>query len=101
MGFGLSNSQTWTITQTLAGPTASGRWTGLQNFVGNFAGILGPLIAGRLIDRTGSFFWAFALTAMVGLLGVMSWIFLVGPLKQIEWERPASSILPPVSTGSP
>src|ERR1043166_1599461 len=39
VGFGLSNSQTWTITQTLAGPGASGRWTGLQNFIGNFAGI--------------------------------------------------------------
>ena len=86
VGFGLSNSQTFTITQTLAGPNASGRWTGFQNFVGNLAGILGPIIAGELIDRTGNFFWAFALTTIVGLLGVIVWVFVVGPLQQINWD---------------
>jgi len=86
VGFGLSNSQTFTITQTLAGPNASGRWTGFQNFVGNLAGILGPIIAGELIDRTGDFFWAFALTTIVGLLGVMVWVFVVGPLQPINWD---------------
>ncbi|HSS99715.1 MAG TPA: MFS transporter [Terriglobales bacterium] len=86
VGFGLSNSQTFTITQTLAGPNASGRWTGFQNFMGNFAGILGPLIAGELIDRTGHFFWAFALTTIVGLIGVMVWVFVVGPLEQVKWD---------------
>jgi MFS family permease len=101
VGFGLSNSQTWTITQTLAGPDASGRWTGGQNFVGNLAGIAGPMIAGPLVDRTGNFFWAFAFTAIVGLLGIVSWIFLVGPLQQIHLDRNASSVLPATSTGSP
>ena len=86
VGFGLSNSQTFAISQTLAGPNASGRWTGFQNFMGNFAGILGPLIAGELIDRTGHFFWAFALTTIVGLVGVVVWIFVVGPLQQINWD---------------
>jgi len=86
VGFGLSNSQTFAISQTLAGPNASGRWTGFQNFVGNLAGILGPIIAGELIDRTGNFFWAFALTTMVGLLGVIVWVFVVGPLQQINWD---------------
>jgi MFS transporter, ACS family, D-galactonate transporter len=86
VGFGLSNSQTFTISQTLAGRNASGRWTGFQNFVGNFAGILGPITAGELIDRTGNFFWAFAFTTIVGLVGVLIWIFVVGPLQEISWE---------------
>jgi ACS family D-galactonate transporter-like MFS transporter len=86
VGFGFSNSQTWAITQTLAGPNASGKWTGLQNFVGNFAGILGPTITGVVIDRTGGFFWAFVITVVVGILGSASWIFAVGPLKQISWQ---------------
>src|ERR1051326_5883322 len=101
VGFGLSNSQTWTITQTLAGPDVSGGWTGLQNFVGNFAGILGPAIAGRLIQHTGNFFLAFALTTIVGILGVVSWIFLVGPLQQVRWDKDASGFFPATSTGSP
>ena len=91
-GFGFSNSQTWAISQTLAGPDASGKWTGFQNFVGNLAGILGPLIAGYVIDRTGGFFWAFALTAAVGVLGCAVWIFLVGPLKQTSWATPTAGL---------
>ncbi len=90
VGFGFSNSQTWAIAQTLAGPNASGKWTGIQNFMGNFAGILGPIIAGDLIDRTGGFFWAFAVTAMVGIFGAASWVFVVGSLEQISWQKPAS-----------
>jgi ACS family D-galactonate transporter-like MFS transporter len=101
VGFGLSNSQTWAITQTLAGPEASGKWTGFQNFVANFAGILGPTITGLVVDSTGGFSWAFAITAAVGILGTASWIFVTGPLTQTSWEKLPSSILPTVSTGSP
>ena len=91
VGFGFSNSQTWAIAQTLAGPNASGRWTGFQNFVGNFSGIIGPVIAGIIIDRTGGFFWAFAMTAVVGILGVISWIYAVGPLEQVAWKTSSAN----------
>jgi len=83
---GMSSSNVWAITQTLAGPQAAGRWTGLQNFVGNFAGILAPALTGFLLDRTGNFFWPFAITAVMCLLGAGSWIFLIGPVKQVAWS---------------
>ena len=38
MFFGVSGSNIWAITQTLAGPYAAGRWTGFQNFIGNLQG---------------------------------------------------------------
>jgi MFS transporter, ACS family, D-galactonate transporter len=82
---GMSSSNVWAITQTLAGPQAAGRWTGLQNFVGNFAGIVAPALTGLVLDRTGSFFWPFAITAVMCLLGAASWIFLIGPVKQVAW----------------
>lgn len=82
---GMSSSNVWAITQTLAGPQAAGRWTGLQNFVGNFAGIVAPALTGIVLDRTGNFFWPFAITAVMCLLGAASWIFLIGPVKQVAW----------------
>lgn len=82
---GMSSSNVWAITQTLAGPQAAGRWTGLQNFAGNFAGILAPALTGLVLDRTGNFFWPFAITAVMCLLGAASWIFLIGPVKQVAW----------------
>lgn len=82
---GMSSSNVWAITQTLAGPQAAGRWTGLQNFVGNFAGIVAPALTGFVLDRTGNFFWPFAITAVMCLLGAASWIFLIGPVRQVAW----------------
>lgn len=83
---GMSSSNVWAITQTLAGPQAAGRWTGLQNLVGNFAGIIAPALTGFVLDRTGNFFWPFAITAVMCLLGAASWIFLIGPVKQVAWN---------------
>jgi MFS transporter, ACS family, D-galactonate transporter len=83
---GLCTSNLWAITQTLAGPHAAGKWTGLQNFVGNFAGILSPALTGFVVERTGHFFWAFAAAAAVLMAGAMCWAFVVGPLEQVQWQ---------------
>ena len=85
-GAGLCTSNLWAITQTLAGPQAAGKWTGLQNFVGNFAGIVSPAVTGFVVDRTGHFFWAFAVTASVLLGGAVSWAFVVGSVEPVQWE---------------
>jgi MFS transporter, ACS family, D-galactonate transporter len=84
--FGAWSSNVWAITQTLAGPQAAGRWTGFQNFVGNLAGVVAPAVTGLVVDRTGHFYWAFAILAAVALLGTMFWVFLVGPVEQVVWH---------------
>jgi len=83
---GMCGSNIWAITQTLAGPKMAGRWTGLQNFVGNFAGVIAPAVTGFVIDYTGRFFVAFVIMAVVALLAALSYIFVIGPVKEIAWE---------------
>ena len=85
---GLSACNIWAMTQTLAGPAMVGRWTGVQNFVGNFAGAIAPAVTGILLDRTGHFYWAFFITAAVVWTGALSWLFVVGPVEEVEWETP-------------
>ena len=85
--FGVSSSNLWAITQTLAGPLAAGRWTGFQNFVGNLAGAAAPSVTGFVLDRTGHFSWAFAILTAVALAGTASWVFLVGPVERVVWHR--------------
>jgi hypothetical protein len=88
------SSNIWAITQTLAGPKAAGRWTGFQNFVGNLAGMVAPAITGLVLDRTGQFYWAFAILTAVALIGMCSWLFLVGPVQQVVWrKRPHATAL--------
>jgi MFS transporter, ACS family, D-galactonate transporter len=85
--FGVCASNIWAITQTLAGPQAAGRWTGFQNFVGNLAGVVAPALTGFVLDRTGHFYWAFAILTAVALAGTASWIFLIGPVEQVTWHK--------------
>jgi MFS transporter, ACS family, D-galactonate transporter len=83
---GLCTSNLWAITQTLAGPEASGKWTGVQNFFGNFAGLVSPWLTGLVVEKTGHFFWAFVVLALVLLSGAASWAFVVGRVEPIQWE---------------
>jgi hypothetical protein len=58
----------------------------LQNFVGNWAGVTAPAITGFVVDKTGVFFWAFAVAAGVALAGSMVYLFLLGPVEPVAWR---------------
>jgi MFS family permease len=84
-GNGMAMSGTFAFSQTLAGPEVAGRWVGLQNGVGNLAGVIGPALTGFMVDWTGNFRAAIAVTAGMSLLSAISYVFFVGPLKQVAW----------------
>ena len=81
------------MTQTLAEPRAAGQWFGVQNFFASIAGILTPAVAGFIVNRTGSFFLPFAITALIAVLGSLCWVFVVGSVKQVVWAQPRASDL--------
>lgn len=91
ISYGIYVSNHWAITQTLAGPHAAGRWTSLQNGVGNLAGIVASWLTGAVVDRTHSFALAFALAGGVALTGAFLWGVVVGPVRPVEWKRPAGT----------
>jgi hypothetical protein len=86
IGYGLFTSSIWAISQTVAGPVAAGRWTGLQNFIGNLAGVVAPVVTGFVVQRTGHFFFAFLVTAGVVLAGSMIFLFGLGPVVPAKWR---------------
>jgi MFS family permease len=87
VAFGIFASNHWAITQTLAGPAAAGKWTGIQNTIGNLSGIVAPVVTGFIVERTGQFFWAFLSPAILAVVGAWAYVFLVGPVAPIEWRR--------------
>jgi ACS family D-galactonate transporter-like MFS transporter len=91
IGLGMCTSNLWAVTQTLAGPATSGKWTGLQNFTGNLAGWIAPALIGLIVQQTGKFFWVFVITSGVTLLGAAAWVFLVGPIRPITWSSSHST----------
>lgn len=87
IAFGIYASSHWAITQTIAGPRAAGKWSGLQNFVANLAGVAAPAITGLVVEKTGHFFWAFAVSSAVVLTGSAVYLFLLGPVEPFPWAE--------------
>jgi MFS family permease len=87
LSVGLGSSSLYASAQTLAGPSAAGRWVGFQNFVGNLAGVGGPAITGFLVDRSGHFYTAFALAIAMALIGVLSWSIIIPSIEPLDWAR--------------
>lgn len=82
---GASSPGVYAMCQILAGPRASGRWVGIQNSLGNFPGIIAPWLTGVIVQTTGHFTYAFVVAAAVSLLGLIGWIVMVPPLKELTW----------------
>lgn len=86
IGFGTYTSNHWAITQTLAGPQAAGRWTSIQNGIGNLSGIVAAWLTGVVVEKTGAFHTAFAVSAAVALPGAVMWGAVVREVKTVAWE---------------
>jgi ACS family D-galactonate transporter-like MFS transporter len=87
MAFGAYTSNHWAITQTLAGPLAAGRWTSLQNGVGNLSGIVASWLTGLVVDRTNSFALPFAISAAIAVAGALLWGIVVREVEPVKWEK--------------
>jgi MFS family permease len=86
VALGLFTSNVWAITQTLAGTGAAGKWTGIQNFIGNLGGVISPIIAGVIVERTGRFYLAFAAAAGVLVLGGGAYVAMIKKVEALEWS---------------
>jgi ACS family D-galactonate transporter-like MFS transporter len=91
ISFGCYSSHPWLISQTLAGPAAAGRWSGMQNAIGNLAGVIAPWLTGRIVRDTGHFVYAFAVVSVILGVGAASYIFVIGRIEPILW-RPKTTL---------
>ncbi len=85
---GLYTSNAWAVTQTLAGPLAAGRWSGIQNAIGNMGGVVSPALTGLIIERTGSYNLAFTGASLMLVVGVFAYVLLIDRVAPIDWESP-------------
>jgi MFS family permease len=95
IGIGIWTPALFATTQTLAGPYASGRWMGIQNCLGNVAGMTAPLVTGVVVDRTGHFAIAFGIAAGLAVIGLVSVGFIIRRIAPIDWRaHRAGQLLP-------
>jgi ACS family D-galactonate transporter-like MFS transporter len=80
------SSNHWALAQTLAGPEAAGKWTGIQNCLGNLAGVAAPWITGSILNQTQSFAIAFAVSCGFLLVSIFGYWFVIGRTTRVRWS---------------
>jgi MFS family permease len=90
VGCGMTSATLFAFGQTLAGASGVGRWIGLQNGFANFAGVIGPVLTGFLVDRTGHFAAALVISAGLCVAGGFAWVLVVGRVEPIRWRSSVS-----------
>lgn len=91
LALGMCTSNQWAVTQTLAGRSAAGRWTGVQNSFGNMAGIVAPWLTGVIVNNTHSYVLAFVAAALASVIGGLSFGFVVGKVEPVVWKNQAAA----------
>jgi MFS family permease len=86
ISLGIVMTALYATVQSLAGPAATGRWMGVQNFVGNLAGIIAPVVTGVVVDRTGTFSIGFLIAAGFALVGMIAYGLIVARIEPIDWR---------------
>jgi MFS family permease len=82
---GLNSPSNPSVTQTFAGPRATGRWMGLQNAVGNVAGMIAPVVTGYLVQFSGGYTSSFVVAGCVALFGLVGWLVVMPEVKPVDW----------------
>ena len=91
--FGTQTPNIFALSQTLGGPRAAGQWMGVQNMIGNLAGVVAPLLTGFVLDSTGEYFWAFAIAAGVALIGILAFGILIPKIEPVMWPEGSDACL--------
>jgi MFS transporter, ACS family, D-galactonate transporter len=86
IGSGMSGTGVYAFSQTLAGPQATGMWTGLQNGFANLAGIISPALTGFIVELTGRFTVPLLIAALASFIGAIGWTLVVSHLQQVDWS---------------
>jgi len=76
----------WTLITDVAPKKLVGLTGGVFNLCANIAGIVTPLVVGFVVAATGSFVWALVFIAFVAMLGVLSYVFVLGDVRRVEFE---------------
>jgi MFS transporter, ACS family, D-galactonate transporter len=76
----------WSIPSMIAPRDSVGTVGGIVNLSNQLSGIAAPIITGYIVAATRSYAWAFGISAIYLLIGIGSYIFLLGKIEQVAPE---------------
>jgi MFS family permease len=82
-GLAVSAPIGWSIPALIAPQGAVGTVGSIMNFANNIMSIIAPIVAGYVVAATGSFTNVFLIAAGVLVVGILSYVFLLGSIEPI------------------
>jgi sugar phosphate permease len=76
----------WSIPSMIAPRGSVGTVGGIVNFSNQLSGIAAPIITGYVVEATQSFAWAFGIAAIYLVIGIASYLFLLGRIEPVPAE---------------
>jgi MFS family permease len=76
----------WSVPSLIAPRGNVGKVGGILNFSNQISGIAAPIVTGYVVAITHSYAWAFCIAAAYILVGVASYVFLLGKIEAIPPE---------------
>jgi ACS family D-galactonate transporter-like MFS transporter len=77
----------WSIPSMIAPRGGVGTVGGIVNFSNQLSGIAAPFLTGWIVSVTHSYAWAFVIAAIYLLMGIASYIFLLGRIERIPQQK--------------
>ena len=59
---------------------------GIQNAVGNVAGMTAPVVTGYLVQQSGHYTSALIVSGCVAMCGLIAWLVVVPVVRPIDWS---------------
>jgi MFS transporter, ACS family, D-galactonate transporter len=81
----------WSIPSMIAPRGSVGTVGGIINLSNQLSGIAAPIITGYVVAETKSYAWAFGISAIYLMIGISSYIFLLGKIEQMAPESVESA----------
>ncbi len=79
----------WSIPSMISPRGSVGTVGGIINFSGQISGIAAPILTGYVVHATGSYKWVFGIAAIYLVLGIVSYVLLLGKIERVPAEAGA------------
>jgi MFS transporter, ACS family, D-galactonate transporter len=76
----------WSVPSMIAPRGSVGTVGGIMNFSNQLSGIAAPIVTGYVVAATHAYAWAFGISAIYLLIGIASYILLLGRIERIPQE---------------
>jgi ACS family D-galactonate transporter-like MFS transporter len=76
----------WSVPSMIAPRGSVGKVGGIVNFANQLSGIAAPIVTGYIVAATHSFAWAFRIAVLYLLVGIVSYVFLLGKIEPVPDE---------------